>query len=88
MNILLIDDEQSLRKSLRLALETMGHRIQEAGTGSQGRDLVAHHQFDVVFLDLRLGREQGLDVSASAAATGPWPGGDCHHGLRHHRDGR
>jgi two-component system, NtrC family, response regulator AlgB len=62
VNILLIDDEQSLRKSLRLALETMGHRVQEAGTGTQGRDLVAHHQYDVVFLDLRLGREQGLDV--------------------------
>ena len=71
MNILLIDDEQSLRKSLRLALETMGHRIQEAGTGSQGRDLVAHHQFDVVFLDLRLGREQGLDVLPSLLQLAP-----------------
>jgi NtrC-family two-component system response regulator AlgB len=71
VNILLIDDEQSLRKSLRLALETMGHRIQEAGTGSQGRDLVAHHQFDVVFLDLRLGREQGLDVLPALLQLAP-----------------
>jgi NtrC-family two-component system response regulator AlgB len=62
VNILLIDDEQSLRKSLRLALETMGHSVQEAGTGSQGRDLLGHHQFDVAFLDLKLGREDGLAV--------------------------
>ena len=71
MNILLIDDEQSLRKSLRLALETMGHRVQEAGTGSQGRDLLAHHQFDVTFLDLRLGREQGLDVLPTLLQLAP-----------------
>jgi NtrC-family two-component system response regulator AlgB len=71
VNILLIDDEQSLRKSLRLALETMGHRVQEAGTGSQGRDLLAHHQFDVTFLDLRLGREQGLDVLPTLLQLAP-----------------
>ena len=71
MNILLIDDEQGLRKSLRLALETMGHRVQEAGTGSQGRDLLAHHQFEVAFLDLRLGREQGLDVLPALLGLAP-----------------
>ena len=71
MNILLIDDEQSLRKSLRLALETMGHRVQEAGTGSQGRDLLAHHQYDVTFLDLKLGREHGLEVLPSLLQLAP-----------------
>jgi NtrC-family two-component system response regulator AlgB len=71
VNILLIDDEQGLRKSLRLALETMGHRVQEAGTGSQGRDLLAHHQFEVAFLDLRLGREQGLDVLPALLGLAP-----------------
>jgi NtrC-family two-component system response regulator AlgB len=62
MNILLVDDEPSLRKSLRLALETMGHRISEASRGAQAQDVLAHKQFDVAFLDLRLGDEQGLDV--------------------------
>jgi two-component system, NtrC family, response regulator AlgB len=71
VNILLIDDEQGLRKSLRLALETMGHRVQEAGTGSQGRDLLAHHQFEIAFLDLRLGREQGLDVLPALLQLAP-----------------
>jgi NtrC-family two-component system response regulator AlgB len=71
VNILLIDDEQSLRKSLRLALETMGHRVQEAGTGSQGRDLLAHHQYDVTFLDLKLGREHGLEVLPSLLQLAP-----------------
>jgi NtrC-family two-component system response regulator AlgB len=71
VNILLIDDEQSLRKSLRLALETMGHSVQEAGSGSQGRDLLGHHQFEIAFLDLKLGREQGLDVLPSLLQLAP-----------------
>src|SRR5687767_14859715 len=62
MNILLIDDDASLRKSLRLALETMNHRITEASDGSRAEECLGHGMFDVAFLDLRLGEEHGLDV--------------------------
>jgi len=62
MNILLIDDDASLRKSLRLGLETMNHRVTEASDGTKAQDCVAHAMYDVAFLDLRLGQEQGLDV--------------------------
>jgi len=62
MNILLIDDDASLRRSLRLALETMNHRITEAPDGDRALDCLASGMFDVAFLDLRLGQEQGLDV--------------------------
>src|SRR4051794_15916988 len=33
MNILLVDDDPSLRKSLRLTLETLGHAVTEAENG-------------------------------------------------------
>jgi NtrC-family two-component system response regulator AlgB len=62
MNILIIDDEASLRRTLRLALESMGHQAVEARDSAQALDLIAHRHFDVAFLDLRLSREQGLDV--------------------------
>jgi NtrC-family two-component system response regulator AlgB len=62
MNILLIDDDQNLRKSIRMALETMGHRVTEAGDGTQAQDVLGHTLFDVAFLDLKLGREKGLDL--------------------------
>src|SRR6516165_3313404 len=62
MNILLIDDDVNLRRSLRLALETMQHRVTEARDGAQAQELLGHRSFDVAFLDLRLGRDQGLDV--------------------------
>ena len=62
MNILIIDDEASLRRTLRITLETMQHQITEASNGAHALELVGHRQFDVAFLDLRLGREQGMDL--------------------------
>src|SRR5262245_29782429 len=62
MNVLLIDDDRNLRKSLRMALETLNHRVTEARDGSQAQAAVAHTGFDVALLDLRLAQEHGLDV--------------------------
>ncbi|HEX4000115.1 MAG TPA: sigma-54 dependent transcriptional regulator [Pirellulales bacterium] len=62
MNVLLIDDDLSLRRSLRLALETLDHRVTEADSGDRAKQLLGHLVFDVAFLDLRLGLEHGLDL--------------------------
>jgi NtrC-family two-component system response regulator AlgB len=62
MNILLIDDEASLRRTMHTALEQMGHCVSEARDGTQALDLLGHRLFDLAFLDLRLAREQGLDL--------------------------
>ena len=62
LNILIIDDETSLRRTLRTALETMHHAATEARDGAQAVELVTHRTFDVAFLDLRLAREGGLDL--------------------------
>ncbi|MCE9547267.1 MAG: sigma-54 dependent transcriptional regulator [Planctomycetia bacterium] len=62
MNILLVDDDANLRKSIRLGLEAMGHRVVEAPDSQQAVAELGHHLFDVAFLDLRLARETGLDV--------------------------
>jgi NtrC-family two-component system response regulator AlgB len=71
MNLLIIDDEAALRKSLRLALETMGHRVAEAGNGDQAQDVLSHGLFDVAFLDLRLGRERGTDLLPALLRLAP-----------------
>jgi NtrC-family two-component system response regulator AlgB len=62
MNVLMIDDDRGLRKTLRLALETMGHRVTEAGDGAKALEALGHGLFDVAFLDLRLGKDTGLDL--------------------------
>src|SRR5438552_2296400 len=64
MNILIVDDEASLRRTLRIALESMGHEVNDA-SGSARCDYLIHQKlFDVSFIDLRLAQEQGFDVLA------------------------
>jgi NtrC-family two-component system response regulator AlgB len=62
MDLLLIDDEASLRRTLRTTLESMGHTAAEAPNGEQALAALRERPFDLAFLDLRLGREKGLDV--------------------------
>lgn len=62
MNILVIDDETILRRTIRTALESQGHAVEEAATGAQAVEKVRAARPDLALLDLRLGRESGLDV--------------------------
>ena len=62
MTLLLIDDEVSLRRTLRTALESMGHEVAEAATSAQALERVRRQRFNMAFLDLRLGREKGLEL--------------------------
>src|SRR5260370_22037496 len=71
MNLLLIDDDPSLRKSLRLALETMGHRVTEARDGTRAEEVLGHGLFDVALLDLHLAREKGLDLMPALLRLAP-----------------
>jgi two-component system, NtrC family, response regulator AlgB len=65
LNILIVDDEASLRRTLRIALESMGHHATEAANSAQALDAMKQDHFDLAFLDLRLGKEKGLDVLPS-----------------------
>jgi len=62
MDVLIVDDEPSLRRTLRTALESMNHRVAEAGTAAAALDHISRQRCDVAFLDLRLGRDSGLDL--------------------------
>ncbi len=61
-NLLVIDDETSLRRTLRTALESMGHRVTEAANSAQALAAIQQQRFDLAFLDLRLGTEKGLEL--------------------------
>lgn len=62
MRVLIIDDEAGIRKTTRIAVETAGHTAIEASHGSRALKAVEEEAFDAVFLDLRLGAEDGLTV--------------------------
>lgn len=71
MNILVVDDEISLRRTIRTALESTGHAVSEAGSQAQALQQIGNVRPDLVLLDLRLGRESGLDVLAALLAAAP-----------------
>ncbi|HEX3149301.1 MAG TPA: sigma-54 dependent transcriptional regulator [Gemmataceae bacterium] len=73
MNLLVIDDEASLRRTLRTALESMGHRVAEAGTSAAAMEAARRERFDLAFLDFRLGRERGLELLPKLLEVGPLP---------------
>jgi NtrC-family two-component system response regulator AlgB len=59
---LVVDDDPSIRQSLRLCLEAENGRVQQAGTAAGCLDALDRSRFDVVFLDLWLGSDSGLAV--------------------------
>src|SRR5437764_6438077 len=62
MRILIVDDEAGIRKTTRIAIETAGHEAAEAVNGARALKAIEEESFDVVFLDLKLGTEDGLEV--------------------------
>ena len=70
-NLLVIDDEASLRRTLHTALESMGHRATEAVNRVQALEALARQRFDLAFLDLRLGKENGLDLLPELLSAAP-----------------
>ncbi|MDF1740063.1 MAG: sigma-54 dependent transcriptional regulator [Verrucomicrobiales bacterium] len=62
MDVLIIDDEQSVRDSTRLALEADDHYVEAIDNGKTGLLRLKEDPFDLVILDLNLGDESGLDI--------------------------
>ena len=60
MRTLIVDDEAGIRKTTRLAIESAGHGAAEAATGARALKAIEEETFDVVFLDLKLGTDDGL----------------------------
>jgi two-component system KDP operon response regulator KdpE len=59
---LIIDDEQQMRRLLRLVLESRGYEVCEAADGQLGLQEAALQRPDVVLLDLGLPGLGGIDV--------------------------
>jgi len=62
MTILIVDDDQQLRRSVDRVLTKSGFECRTVGTVREALDAVATAGPDIVLLDVRLGAECGLDV--------------------------
>jgi len=71
LDILVIDDDPSLRRTLRVGLTALGHTITEACDSAQALEVLGNRRFHMAFLDLRLASEQGLDLLPDLLRTAP-----------------
>ena len=60
--VLVVDDEKSIRESLRMILEYEGYRVDEAAGGQQALARVAEGAPDAVILDIKMPEMDGLQV--------------------------
>lgn len=62
IRVLLVDDDDSLRKMLKLSLQKMGHLVEEAGTGTEALRLCECEPPDVVVTDIIMPDKEGLET--------------------------
>jgi len=61
-SILIIDDEQPIRKTLREILEYEKFKVTEAENGIKALELIKANKFDVVLCDIKMPQMDGLEV--------------------------
>jgi two-component system nitrogen regulation response regulator NtrX len=74
LDVLVVDDDPAIRRTLRGVLEDEGHSVADATDGRQALDLLLQRPFDVVLLDVKMPGMGGLEaldlIREQAASTG------------------
>lgn len=60
--VLIVDDEESVRKVLKIQLKREGHEPFEARDGQEALDLMSQEKLDAVITDMKMPRMDGLDL--------------------------
>ena len=69
--ILIIDDEKSIRKTMREILEYEGYTVEEAENGKDGLDLIKDEHYDIILLDIKMPKMDGIEVLEEAMKVAP-----------------
>src|SRR6185436_7772616 len=71
-SILIIEDEERMRRLLELVLKPEGYELRLANSGEEGiRALSDGEDLDLIVTDLQLGKSTGLDVLQAAKQVVP-----------------
>ena len=60
MDVLIIDDEETIRTTTRIAVEAEGHYVETAADIDSARLSLREAKFDLIFLDVFLGEDDGM----------------------------
>ncbi|MGM0503729.1 MAG: sigma-54-dependent transcriptional regulator [Bacteroidota bacterium] len=60
--ILVIDDEKSIRDTLKEILEYEDHQVDLAADGDEGLALFKENKYDIVLLDIKMPQKDGIEV--------------------------
>jgi DNA-binding NtrC family response regulator len=70
-NILIIDDEKSIRKTLSEILSYEGYKVDEAADGAEGFKMFKDKQYDAVLCDIKMPKMDGLEFLEKAKEIHP-----------------
>jgi excisionase family DNA binding protein len=70
-NILVVDDEETIRSLFKVTLEELGHKVVAAETGLKGLELLKQRDFAMVFLDLKMPGMDGAEFFRQIKTTRP-----------------
>ncbi len=65
-NILIIDDEKAIRKTLSEILSYEGYKIDEAGDGEEGLKKFKEKEYDVILCDIKMPKIDGIEFLEKA----------------------
>ena len=70
-DILIIDDEKAIRKTLSEILSFEGYKIDEASDGEEGLKKFRERNYDVVLCDIKMPKIDGIEFLQKAGETNP-----------------
>ena len=60
--ILVVDDEEVIRKFLRIQLAKLGYEVKEAADGEQALEKLGEDDFDLLICDIMMPKKDGWEV--------------------------
>jgi PAS domain S-box-containing protein len=69
--LILVDDEDDLRKFLGFTLEDLGYRVKAAKNGEEALSILKDFQPDIILTDIKMPRMDGIDLLRAVKADYP-----------------
>ena len=70
MKILIIDDERSIRNSLKEILADEGYEVDVAENGAQGCEMADKEKYNIIFCDIKMPEMDGMEVLDKLTESG------------------